>query len=87
MLRLRQIFPQPGFEPAVSLFQHGHGADSAHHSQGERRGARPVPGHVHQLSASHPNGGRIFQYVRTDEADPPPGHGHQGQGRLAGRRA
>ena len=76
-----------GFEPAASVLQHGHGADAAHHPQGERRGERPVPGHVHQLHASDPHGRRIFQYVRIDEADPASRHGHQGQGRLGGRRA
>ena len=74
----------PGCALPHRVFQHGHGADAPHHPQGERRGARPLPGHVHQLSTRHPHGRRIVQYVRVDEADPAPRHGHQGQGRLGG---
>ena len=69
---LRKKDTLPGFEPAAFVLQHGHGADSTHHPPGERRGERPLPGHVHQLPTCHPHGRRIFQYVRIDEADPAP---------------
>lgn len=70
---------QPTNQPSHlrSTLQPRHGANAVDDLPRERRDPRPVPRHVHQLSARHSDGGRLVLHVRADEADAQPGHGHE----------
>lgn len=57
--------------------QHRHGQHAEAHLSRERSRERAVPGHVDQLSESHPDGRRVIRHLRDDEAVPRPRHRYE----------